>query len=158
MIRFLFFIIIAAIVLAVASYGFKTVQNAKKITIAGGGIAAAGLAILLQSAMFWGVGVLALVAISLVSSLIYMKYLEKKQAENTRLSEERKEQRQKLVAPAAVENAKLNTKSERDTMQTIVEVKNEDSALEESHPERETVPPTFGMQSIQPLGKEQSRE
>ena len=95
--------------------------------------------------------------------MLYMKMLEREKVENQRLAEERKERRQSLIAADAEAQPVINKiqsapKAEKISVQqepVAVKVK---ETIEETQPERETVPPSFGMQSIQPMGKEHSRE
>ncbi len=157
LIRILFFIIIAAVMAAIAGFGFKSVPRSKKITIAGGGIAAAGIAILLQTGVSLMSALLSLVAISLGAAFVYMKILEKEKEENLRLAEARKEQRRSLIKPTAVEEPVLRDASEYNEDEFIAKEKQE-SVIEEVETEKETVPPSFGMQSMGSLGKERSRE
>lgn len=157
MIKILFFIIIAAVVAAVAGFGFKSVPKAKKVTIAGGGIAAAGIAILLQSSLSLVSGLLAIVAVSFGAAFAFMKILEKEKEENLRLAEARKEQRRSLIKPAAVEEPVLRDASEYNEDELIAKEK-EEPVIEEVETEKETVPPSFGMQPMGSLGKERSRE
>lgn len=156
MIKILFFIIISAVVAAVAVFGFKSVPKAKKITIAGGGIVAAGIAILLQSSLSLVSGLLALIAVSLGAVFAFMKILEKEKEENLRLAEERKEHRRSLIKPAAVEEPVLSDASKYSESDYATEEK--EKPVEEVEPEKETVPPSFGMQSMGSLGKGRSRE
>lgn len=164
LIRLLFLIIIAAIVLSVAFFQFKTVPMTKKVAILGGGVLAAAIGILLQNSIAWYIGLLALVAVSLAASLVYMKVLEKEELEKQHLAEERKERRKTLLSPVAPEGQADGGQTADDpkTVETIsahIPATASQPKLEkEPEPERETVPPSFGMQSIQPAAKESSRE
>lgn len=163
MIQFLFFIIIAAVTAAVLNYKLKSVPVSKKIAIGGGGLAAAAIALVVQAAFTWYMGLLVIVAVSLAASFLYMKVLEKEQAEHLRLAEERKERRQALITPQANAQPSLNKiqsapeAKKVSALQEQVEVKIEDE-IDEDQTEREAVPTGFGMQSIQPVGKGHSRE
>ena len=164
MIRFLFLIIIAAIVLSIAFFQFKTVPMSKKIAVLGGGVLAAAIGILLQNSIAWYIGLLALVAVSLAASLVYMKVLEKEEVEKQLLAEERKERRKTLLSPVApeVHAPDEQTADEPKSVETISAnipaTVLQPKLVKEPEPERETVPPSFGMQSIQPAAKESSRE
>lgn len=93
MIRILFLIIIAAVVLPLAYLLFKQMPLVKRMTIAGGGVAAAGIAILMQGTSPWYFVALALLGVSFLAAFIYMKIVEKEQSEKQRLAEERREQK-----------------------------------------------------------------
>ncbi|EMF45292.1 hypothetical protein B481_3142 [Planococcus halocryophilus Or1] len=94
MIRILIFVILAAVVLPLTYLLFKQVPLAKRMTIAGGGIAAAGIAILMQGAYAWYIVALALLGVSFLAAFVYMKLVEKEQREKLRLVEERRELKQ----------------------------------------------------------------
>ena len=94
MIRILIFIIVAAVVLPLTYFYFKQVPLAKRMTIAGGGLAAAAIAILMQGAYAWYLVALALLGVSFLAAFIFMKLVEKEQNEKQRLAEERREQKQ----------------------------------------------------------------
>lgn len=112
MIRILIFIILAAVVLPLAYILFKQVPLAKRMTIAGGGLAAAAIAILMQGAYAWYMVALALLGVSFLAAFVFMKLVEKEQNEKQRLAEERRELKQQNTktylatteeAPAAAE-------------------------------------------------------
>ena len=75
MIRILIFIILAAVVLPLKYLLFKQVPLAKRMTIAGGGLAAAGLAILMQGAYAWYIVALALLGVSFLAAFAFMKQI-----------------------------------------------------------------------------------
>lgn len=192
MIRFLFLLIIAAVVLALAFFQFKNVPMAKKMTLAGGGLAAATVGIMLQSGFAWYLTILAIVAMSLAAAMVYMKLDEREELEKKREAEERKERRQaeakklaqkaepqKIAASAPVENKIDIEKAPAMEPERIEEP--ETISVRETVEERETVPASritngpekiqvretikvpddeempkepYGMQSIQPVGKE----
>lgn len=93
MIRILLFIILAAVVLPLAYLLFKQVPLMKRMTVAGGGVAAAGVAILMQGTYPWYFVALALIGVSFLAAFVYMKLVEKEQQEKQRLAEERREQK-----------------------------------------------------------------
>ncbi|WP_223638253.1 hypothetical protein [Planococcus sp. 4-30] len=125
MIRILIFIILAAVVLPLTYLLFKQVPLAKRMTIAGGGLAAAGIAILMQGAYAWYIVALALLGVSFLAAFIFMKLVEKEQNEKQRMMEERREQKQK------------NTKT---YLATTEETPVAEAPIEKPKP--------FGMQSI----------
>lgn len=98
MVRILILIIFAAIVFALAYTLFKTIPMKKKMTIIGGAVAAATIGLIMQNYMPFYMSLLAIVAISLMASLIYMKQLEKAQMEKVKQSEERRAARQKFLS------------------------------------------------------------
>lgn len=94
MIRILIFIILAAVVLPITYFLFKQVPLAKRMAIAGGGLAAAATALLMQGSYAWYLVALALLGVSFLAAFAYMKLVEKEQKEKLRLAEERRELKQ----------------------------------------------------------------
>lgn len=104
MIRILIFIIIAAVVLPLAYVLFKQVPLIKRMTIAGGGLAAAAAAIGMQGTYAWYMVAVALLGVSFLASFAFMKIIEKEQVEKQRLAEERRQlKQQKAKTYLAVE-------------------------------------------------------
>lgn len=104
MIRILIFIIIAAVVLPLAYVLFKQVPLIKRMTIAGGGLAAAAAAVGMQGTYAWYLVALALLGVSFLASFAFMKIIEKEQVEKQRLAEERRQlKQQKAKTYLAVE-------------------------------------------------------
>lgn len=104
MIRILIFIIIAAVVLPLAYLLFKQVPLIKRMTIAGGGLAAAAAAIGMQGVYAWYLVALALLGVSFLASFAFMKIIEKEQVEKQLLAEERRQlKQQKAKTYLAVE-------------------------------------------------------
>src|SRR5690606_14017560 len=104
MIRILIFIIIAAVVLPLAYLLFKQVPLIKRMTIAGGGLAAAAAAVGMQGTYAWYLVALALLGVSFLASFAFMKIIEKEQVEKQRLAEERRQlKQQKAKTYLAVE-------------------------------------------------------
>lgn len=104
MIRILIFIIIAAVVLPLAYLLFKQVPLIKRMTIAGGGLAAAAAAVGMQGTYAWYLVALALLGVSFLASFAFMKIIEKEQIEKQRLAEERRQlKQQKAKTYLAVE-------------------------------------------------------
>ena len=104
MIRILIFIIIAAVVLPLAYVLFKQVPLIKRMTIAGGGLAAAAAAIGMQGTYAWYLVAIALLGVSFLASFAFMKIIEKEQIEKQRLTEERRQlKQQKTKTYLAVE-------------------------------------------------------
>lgn len=104
MIRILIFIIIAAVVLPLAYVLFKQVPLIKRMTIAGGGLAAAAAAVGMQGTYAWYLVALALLGVSFLASFAFMKIIEKEQVEKQRLAKERRQlKQQKAKTYLAVE-------------------------------------------------------
>lgn len=104
MIRILIFIIIAAVILPLAYVLFKQVPLIKRMTIAGGGLAAAAAAIGMQGMYAWYLVAVALLGVSFLASFAFMKIIEKEQIEKQRLAEERRQlKQQKAKTYLAVE-------------------------------------------------------
>lgn len=182
MIRLLFVFMIAAIVLPLAYFGFKVVPLARRMTLAGGALAAAAVALFMQSSFAWYLPVLALVGISLLSSLLYMKQLEKEELAKQLEAEERKARRNELLTPASTTPPLIEAEpvketepiKERETVKAPETIKVPDKIImprtvkmpdlkkePEKEPERikELVgAKPFGMQSIKPVGKEDQGE
>ncbi|MBZ5201208.1 hypothetical protein HU147_08280 [Planomicrobium chinense] len=180
MIRLLFLLIIAAIILPLAYFGFKTIPLARRMTLAGGALAAAAVALFMQSSFAWYLPVLALVGISLLSSLLYMKQLEKEELAKQQDAEERKARRKELLAPAATTPPAIKAEpvkdtepiKERETVKApetikvpekiimpetvkMPDLKKEPEPVKEPERIKELVgAKPFGMQSIKPVGKE----
>lgn len=98
MVRIFILVIVAAIAFALAYTFFKAIPMKKKMIILGGAVAAAAIGVLMQNAMPLYMPLLAIVAVSLMAALVYMKQLEKAQLERKWQSEERKAARQKLLS------------------------------------------------------------
>lgn len=127
MVRLLILIIIGAAALSLAYFFFRSIPFSKKMPVVGGGFAAALIGAFLQMGYPIYMPLLALVGVSLLASLVYMKLLEKEQMEKQRLVEERK-MRNHMSSPTP--------------------------AYSESKPIHEnTINKSFGMQSIS-LGEE----
>ncbi|KOF11784.1 hypothetical protein AC739_02925 [Planococcus glaciei] len=182
MIRILFFLIIAAVVLAIAFTQFKAVSPIKKAVLAGGSLGAAAIALLLQNTISWYLALLSIVAVSLVASIAFVKISEKEEIEKKRLAEEQKARRQELISSNATlkvpgktaaaaeteadnvtevikEREKINT-PEKIFMPETVKMPNLNKEPEKE-PEREKElvgAKPYSMQSIKPVGKEDQGE
>lgn len=184
MIRILFLLIIAAIVLPLAYFGFKTVPLARRMTLAGGALAAAAVALYMQEGFAWYLPVLALVGISLLASLLYMKQLEKEELAKQLEAEERKARRKELLTPVSETPPVIEAESskqpepikERETIKgpekinvperiimpetvKMPDLKKEAEPEKEPEREKELVgAKPYSMQSIKPVGKEDQGE
>lgn len=96
MVRILILVIFAAIAFALAYFLMKSIPMKQKMLILGGAVAAAAIGVLMQNAFPLYMPLLAIVAVSLIATLIYMKQLEKTQNERKRQFEERRAARQNL--------------------------------------------------------------
>ncbi|PSL35151.1 hypothetical protein B0H99_10853 [Planomicrobium soli] len=134
MIRLLFLIMIAAIVLSVAIFQFKAVSMAKKMAMAGGAVAAAAIGVLLQTGFAWYMAILAIIAVSLLFSIVFMKIVEKEESEKLRLAEERKAKRKTLIPAATAEGP-----GQEAALQDQPSNKPETIKMAESSKERETI-------------------
>lgn len=133
------------------------------MTIAGGGLAAAAVGIMLQSGFAWHLTILAIVAVSLAAAMVYMKLDEREELEKKREAEERKERRQteakimdgktepqQIAATAPVENKIDIAKAPAMEPERIAEP--ETISVRETVEEQETVPAsrtTNGPEKIQ---------
>lgn len=98
MVRILILVIFAAIVFALAYTLFKAIPMKKKMTILLGAAVAAAIGLVMQNYLPFYMSLLAIVAISLIAALIYMKQLEKVHMEKIKQSEERRAARQKFLS------------------------------------------------------------
>ncbi|MDN7226969.1 hypothetical protein QWY15_06615 [Planococcus sp. N064] len=167
----------------IAFLGFKTISVARKLTLAGGALVAATVGVLMQSNYAWYMPLLALIGISLLSALVFMKILEKEQKEKVLEAEERKAYRSQLITAASSahlsstqakeEDMKLlekskNSSNERETIQVTEKISMPEPVKMpqmEKEPEKEPErvkelvgAKPFGMQSIKPVGKEDQGE
>lgn len=135
MIRFLIFIIISAVTITSAFFSFKSFSNIKKSIIAGGILASSMVALWMQGSFAWHMSLLAILGLSLVTALLYMKIEEREQQEKVKLKEERLERKKQSVAipqePKAIKEEP---------------VKKQEATIEKSEK-------VFGMESIGPVGK-----
>lgn len=90
MIRILIFIIVAAAALSIAYLLGKGDDKKKRMILLGGGAFAAAVALFMQGSFSLYLSLAAIVAISLIGALGYAKYLEKEQAKDQQLAQERK--------------------------------------------------------------------
>lgn len=98
MIQILITIMLAAIIVPLAYFQFKTTPLPKKMVIAGTIIAAAFVAAFLQFLkLAFYVPFLAIIAVSMVGAIAYAKIDENEKAEKRRIAEERKQKRQAVV-------------------------------------------------------------
>lgn len=133
MIQLLITVMLAAIIVPLAYFQFKAIPLPKKMVVAGTIIAAALIAALLQFLeLAFYVPFLAIVAVSMAGAIAYAKIDENEKAEKRRISEERKQKRQKSVVadsssieetqPAAQETSLYDEPEEEEksfAMQTI---------------------------------------
>lgn len=179
MIQLLFLIIISAVVLSIAFFGFRDVPLTRRMVLAGGALAAATIGVLMQSSFSWYMSLLAIVAVSLLAALIYMKVLEKEQKEIERDEEERKARRKELIStasslhsapePTPIKNEVADQATNvRETIQVTEKISMPEPVKMpqmEKEPEKEPErvkelvgAKPFGMQSIKPVGKEDQGE
>ncbi|MFP3323718.1 hypothetical protein R0K05_11540 [Planococcus sp. SIMBA_160] len=135
MIRMLIFIIIATIVLLTAYFFFKQVSLAKRIITAGGLLFSSAVGILMQGSFAWHMSLLAILGLSLVTALLFMKIEEREKKEKVKLKEERLERKKQSAA----------------IPQEAKELKEEPVNKQESTNEKSEK--VFGMESIGPVGK-----
>ncbi|MGI2326458.1 hypothetical protein [Planococcus sp. YIM B11945] len=128
MIRILILIIAVAVVFAVAMLVLKAIPQKRKTIVLGSGAAAAVIAVFMQFSFPLYLSLLAIVAVSLLGALVYMKVLEKEELENQRLLEEkraRKQVRNPSQPEAAAELVEEKPMIKTTGMQTITVVKEE---------------------------------
>lgn len=144
MIRLLILIIISTIVLAITFTQFKTISTNKKTIAAIGVIGAAFVGILLQAVLPIYQSLLAIVAIALVASWMFMKELEKEQQKKQLQAEKR---RSRIPVDAQITEPEIITENLRAPEQPMEET--------EQHASIETIPvKSYSMESITPERKE----
>ena len=135
MIKLLIWLMITAVVMAGVVF-FKKIENKKKTYIvAVGSLLAAAVALWMQGNFAWHMSLLAILGLSLVTALLFMKMEEREQQEKERLKQERKD-RKKQVA----ESPKPERQAEK-------------APKLEAEPVKEKSEKVFGMESIGPVGK-----
>lgn len=135
MVKLLIWIMIAVAVMVGVVF-FKKIENKKKnYIIAVGSLLAAAVALWMQGNSAWHMSLLAILGLSLVTALLYMKIEEREKQEKVKLKEERLERKKQSAAipqePKAVEEEP---------------VKKQEATTEKSEK-------VFGMESIGPVGK-----
>lgn len=135
MIKLLIWLMITAVVMAGVVF-FKKIENKKKTYIvAVGSLLAAAVALWMQGNFAWHMSLLAILGLSLVTALLFMKIEEREQQEKERLKQERKDRKKQVVE---------SPKPERQT---------EKAPKLEAEPVEEKSEKVFGMESIGPVGK-----
>lgn len=135
MIKLLIWLMITAVVMAGVVF-FKKIENKKKTYIvAVGSLLAAALALWMQGNFAWHMSLLAILGLSLVTALLFMKIEEREQQEKERLKQERKDRKKQVV-----ESPKPERQAEKATKL-------------EAEPVKEKSEKVFGMESIGPVGK-----
>ncbi|MGM0897201.1 MAG: hypothetical protein ACQEV0_04830 [Bacillota bacterium] len=135
MIKLFIWVMIAATVMAGVVF-FKKIENKKKAYIVAiGSLLAAAIALWMQGSFAWHMSLLAILGLSLVTALLFMKIEEREQQEKMRLKQERQERKKQS---AAIPQQARELKEEP--------VKKQESTIEK--PEK-----VFGMESIGPVGK-----
>ena len=126
MIQIFITIIAAALILPLAYFQFKGTPLPKRMLVAGSIVAAALVSAFLQLLEFaFYVPFLAIIAISMIGAIAYAKIDEMEKAEKRRISEERKEKRQKAVHMEAgsIEETAPPVKAERSLYDAPVQEK-----------------------------------
>ena len=134
MIKLLIWLMIAAAVMAGVVFFKKTENKKKTYIVAIGSLLAAAVALWMQGSFAWHMSLLAILGLSLVTALLFMKMEEREQQEKERLKQERKDRKKQAVEPPKL--PKAEKESEKD-----------------AQPIREKSEKVFGMESIGPVGK-----
>lgn len=134
MIKLLIWLMIAASVMAGVVFFKKTENKKKTYIVAIGSLLAAAVALWMQGSFAWHMSLLAILGLSLVTALLFMKMEEREQQEKERLKQERKDRKKQAVEPPKPPKA-------------------EKEAENEAQPIREKSEKVFGMESIGPVGK-----
>jgi|GEM_PF-3340991 len=135
MVKLLIWVIIAAAVMAGVVF-LKKIENKKKIyIIAVGSLSASAVALWMQGSFAWHMSLLAILGLSLVTALLFMKMEEREKQEKVKLKEERIERKKQSVA---IPQEPKIVKEEP--------VKKQEASTEKSEK-------VFGMESIGPVGK-----
>ncbi|RNF40929.1 hypothetical protein [Planococcus salinus] len=158
MVRLLILLIFAAILLALPYFLFKSISFVKKMLFVGGSLAAAAVGLFMQMSFPWHMVLLGIVAVALLVSLVFMKLLEKEQAEKQRLHEERKSRRsvpepERATAIELQKDETIENNTMEDTIipdNTIQDSTIQDKPASQQPVEDTTIKPSFGMESIDP--------
>ncbi len=135
MVKLLIWLMIAAAVMAGVVF-FKKIENKKKVYITAiGSLLAAAVALWMQGSFAWHMSLLAILGLSLVTALLFMKIEEREKQEKVRLKEQRLERKKQS---AAIPQEPIAIKEEP--------VKKQEATIEKSEK-------VFGMESIGPVGK-----
>ncbi len=135
MIKLLIWLMITAVVMAGVVF-LKKKENKKKAYIAAiGSLLAAAIALWMQGSFAWHMSLLAILGLSLVTALLFMKIEEREKQEKVKLKEERLERKKQSAA----------------IPQEAKELKEEPVNKQESTNEKSEK--VFGMESIGPVGK-----
>ena len=134
MIKLLIWLMIAASVMAGVVFFKKTENKKKTYIVAVGSLLAAAVALWMQGSFAWHMSLLAILGLSLVTALLFMKMEEREQLEKERLKQERKDRKKQAVEPPKPPKA-------------------EKESEKEAQPIREKSEKVFGMESIGPVGK-----
>ncbi|MFC4711864.1 hypothetical protein [Planococcus dechangensis] len=143
MIRFLLFFILSTIITAIAFFSFKAVPATKKIALVGGVVSASAIAIWMQGNFAWYMSFLAILALSLVATLLYMKIIEREQIEKERLKAERQAFKNRVR-----EESKQLEASKKQPQPAAEQITQTPKQAPIEKPEK-----VFGMESIGPVGK-----
>ncbi|WP_271852411.1 hypothetical protein [Planococcus maritimus] len=134
MIKLFIWLMITVVVMAGIVF-FKKTEKKKTYIIAIGSLLTAAVALWMQGSFAWHMSLLAILGLSLVTALLFMKIEEREQQEKLRLKEERKELKKQ---PAANSQPSKTVHEEP--------VQKQESKTEKSEK-------VFGMESIGPVGK-----
>lgn len=135
MIKLLIWIMISAAVMAGVVFFKKTENKKKTYIVAAGSLLASAVALYMQGSFAWHMSLLAILGLSLVTALLYMKIEEREKQEKVKLKEERLERKKQS---AAIPQEPKSNKEEP--------VKKQEATIEKSEK-------VFGMESIGPVGK-----
>ena len=134
MVKLLIWLMIAASVMAGVIFFKKTENKKKTYIVAVGSLLAAAVALWMQGSFAWHMSLLAILGLSLVTALLFMKMEEREQQEKERLKQERKDRKKQAVEPPKLPKAEKESENE-------------------AQPIREKSEKVFGMESIGPVGK-----
>lgn len=135
MIKLFIWLMITVAVMAGIVFLKKTEKKKKTYIIAIGSLLTAAVALWMQGSFAWHMSLLAILGLSLVTALLFMKIEEREQQEKMRLKEERKE----LKKQSAANSQPSKTVHEEP-------VQKQESKTEKSDK-------VFGIESIGPVGK-----
>ncbi|MDE4083820.1 hypothetical protein PO902_01830 [Planococcus maritimus] len=135
MVKLLIWLMITAVVMAGVVF-FKKIENKKKVYIVAiGSLLAAAVALWMQGSFAWHMSLLAILGLSLVTALLFIKIEEGEKQEKVKLKEQRLERKKQS---AAIPQEPIAIKEEP--------VKKQEAIIEKSEK-------VFGMESIGPVGK-----
>ncbi|MBT2582430.1 hypothetical protein [Planococcus sp. ISL-109] len=142
MIKLLIWVILAAAIMTATVFLGKAQNKKKMYIIAIGSLFAAAIALWMQGNFAWHMSFLAILGLSLVTALLYMKVEEREQLEKDRLKAERQ----------ALRNQVREEPKQAQALKQPEQIVEQPAQAQQESP-TEKPEKVFGMESIGPVGK-----